>query len=214
MEYPYSVRPKTCSGQLNTVALSQLMAMCGISGRNWIDQFACGFFNTVTLAQKHTFELTDHERDVLSRAELPRSAARRFRGRASRSGCKNGPALWGEAMAQHAQCWLSGPIPLIADVRPATRRPNSYNIDSRFGVEQAEKLRACDDLRPSLTNLARQATTPIQLVSWDRISQIAQLLYNGVGNWGILNRTKKPIISIPTGPSRPGYIGRIFTKPS
>ena len=83
-------------------------------------------------------------------------------------------------MGKHAQGRLSGPIPLNADGRPTTRRPNSYNVAFRCGVEQAEKLRACDDLRRRLTNLACHVTTPIQPVSWGHISHRSHILNNGV----------------------------------
>ena len=168
------------AGRLNAVALPQLMDMCGISGRKWIGQFAFGFPITGILSQKHTFEMTAPDHDIHSRADIFRSAVQRFRDRASRSGFKNGAALWDEATTQHAQGWLSAPLPLNADGRPTAWRSKSYNIAVRFGVEQAGKLRACDDLRHSLTNLACHVTTPIQLVSWGRISQLSHLLNNGV----------------------------------
>ena len=101
----------------------------------------------------------------------------------ARSGFKNGAASRGEALSQHVRGWAESPIPLNSDGRPTTWRPKRYDIASRFGVELAEKLRACDDLRRSLANLAFHVTTPNQLVSWGHISQISSLLNNWAGDW-------------------------------
>lgn len=43
MEQPYSPALEPAAGMLNGVALSHLMGMCGVAGRNWIGQFAFGF---------------------------------------------------------------------------------------------------------------------------------------------------------------------------
>ena len=45
-----------------------------------------------------------------------------------------------------------------------------------LGVLQADKLRACDDLMRSLTNLVCSVSTPIHRVSWDRLSQLPNLI--------------------------------------
>ena len=179
------------AGNLNTVALSQLTDHCGIAGQRWVDQFAFGFPITGVLSQKRSFELSAPDSDLLSHMDLFRSAAQRFRDRAARSGYKNGAALWGEAISQHNIGWLSDPIPLNADGRPTTWRSPRYNVAFLFGVEQAEKLRACDDLRHSLTNLACHVATPIQLVSWGHISQLSSLLNNRLGDWGMFKADRE-----------------------
>ena len=74
-------------------------------------------------------------------------------------------------------------------------------IAFRFGVEQEENLRACDDLRRSSTNLARRVDTPILLISRGPISQIAQLLDNMVDEWGLFKdghvaAYKQPILDL------------------
>ena len=185
------------AGKLNTVALSQLMGQCGISGRKWIDQFAFGFPITSALSQKHTFELTEPDHDLIARSDLYRSAAHRFRDFASRSGFKNGSALWGEATTQHKHGWRGAPIPLNADGRPTTWRSKRYNIAFRCGVDHAEKLRACDDLRHSLTNLACRVKAPIHLVSWGHISQISQLVNNGAGDWELFISDHEAACKLP-----------------
>ena len=58
--------------------------------------------------------------------------------------------------------------------RPKDLRSNGFNIAFRFGVEQADKLRACDDIKHSLTNSACRVHTPIKLVSWGRVSKLCR----------------------------------------
>ena len=109
-------------------------------------------------------------------------------------------------MTQHTQGWLEAPIPLNSEGRPTTWRPQRFNIAFRFGVEQAEKLRACDDLRRSLTNLACHVTTPIQLVSRGHISQLSHLLNNGADDWDLLKAGHEAAYKqLPPRPFRPGH---------
>ena len=88
----------------------------------------------------------------------------------------------GEALQKVGKGWLLPPTPLDLDGRPFTWRSSQFNISFRFGVEQADKLRACDDLKHSLTNLACSVHTPIPLVSWDHISQPPGFLAKGGGD--------------------------------
>ena len=72
--------------------------------------------------------------------------------RAAKSGWENAESLWKEATGQKSKGWMPDPIPLTASGRPIDQPTGGYNIVFRFGVEQAEKLRACDDLKHGLTN--------------------------------------------------------------
>ena len=78
---------------------------------------------------------------------------------------------------------VRGTRPLSASGRPAGHGSDSYNIAFRFGVAQADKLRACDDLRHSLTNVACAVATPIQLVSWDHVAQLSKLMCTDNRPW-------------------------------
>ena len=53
----------------------------------------------------------------------------------------------------------------------------------RFGVQQDSKLRACDDLKHSLTNQCCWNRTPIQLVSWDHLARLSRLLSKPGEEW-------------------------------
>lgn len=121
---------------------------------------------------------------MLSHSDIYRPAAHRFRDRATRSGFKNGTALCDDAITQHTQGWMGPPIPLNADGIHTTWRSNRYNVASPFGVEESEKLRACVDLRHSLTHLACHVATPLRLVSWGHSSKLPQLLNYGADDCG------------------------------
>ena len=75
-------------------------------------------------------------------------------------------------MGQHSKGWLAAPVELKAAERPGDLPSGGYKIAFRLGVEQAGKLRACDDFKHGLTNQACRARTPIELVSWGRLSQL------------------------------------------
>ena len=70
----------------------------------------------------------------------------------------------------------SPPFPLTATSSSFKLNRPDLNISFRFGVEQGAKLRACDDLRHSATNLARVVETTIELVIWDRLAEISNLV--------------------------------------
>ena len=50
--------------------------------------------------------------------------------------------------------WASPPFQLQSDGRPYSWQLKGFNIAFRYGVEQAEKLQACDDLKHAMANLA------------------------------------------------------------
>ena len=82
-------------------------------------------------------------------------------------------------MEQREKGWLSAPSPLAQSGRPADLPAGGYNIAFRFGVDQAGKLRACDDLELSLTNAACRPHSPIKLVSWGRVSHLFRSFAQG-----------------------------------
>ena len=173
------------AGRLKTVAIKQLMGVCGMGGTRWLDQFAFGFPITGLLSQKFLFGVDDKADPsaILPLPELFKTAASRFRERAEKSGRKNAQPLWDEALEQVKKGWLLPPAELAADGRPASWRSEKYNIAFRFGVLQQDKLRACDDLKHAMTNLACVISTPNQLLSWDHISQLSQLMSEKGGDW-------------------------------
>ena len=93
------------------------------------------------------------------------------------------PSFFGESPSLRRKKVGFFPSPLGPDGRPFAWKSSRFSICFRFGVDQANKLRACDDLKHSMTNLACAARTPIQLVSWGHIDQLANFLASNGGDW-------------------------------
>ena len=93
------------------------------------------------------------------------------------------------------------PRPLTASGRPEDQPEGDYNIVFRFGVEQADKLRACDDLKHGLTNKACQITTPIKLVSWGHVSQLRRSYASDGRDWALFKADHEAAYKqLPLGP--------------
>ena len=103
-------------------------------------------------------------------------------------------------MEQQGKGWLSDHFPLASSGDPFTSRDSSLNIAFRFGVEQSEKIRACDYLRHSLTNIACVVLAPINRASWGRHAEIPRLLNRGSREWGFFKADREsPYKKIPLG---------------
>lgn len=122
----------------------------------------------------------------ICRSELSRSSESRFRVRAAHPGSKDSLQLWGEAAQQVRKGWITPPVPLHADGRQAQWWVKQFNIAFRFGVDQADKLRTCDDLRRSVANLACSVVTPVRLVSWDHLAQMPRIVAEKKVDWGLI----------------------------
>ena len=132
------------------------MLSAHLRGSAWIRQFIFGFPLIGTLSQRFTFPLGPKQQvsPSLLQRDLFSSARARFNERSAKAGSKNGKALWPEAKEQQPKGWLSDPFLLTFSSSSAcTVGDWKLNIASRFGVEQGEKLRACDYLKNSLANL-------------------------------------------------------------
>lgn len=173
------------AGKIRTLALKNLARQLGLGADRWLDQFAVGFPITGTLSQVKAFPHKPPKGDFIQKDTIYKTAEARFRERAPKSGWKNAEALWKEAMEQHSMGWLAAPVPLNDSGRPTDQPSGNYNIVFRFGVEQADKLRACDDLKHGLTNKACQIMTPIRLVSWDHVSQLCRKFANDGQDWAL-----------------------------
>ena len=181
-----SLKLRPAAGKLQTIALKQLFPLSGINGMDWLDQFAVGFPITGKLSQNQVYPTDASVRSPRSVESIFASSAHRFRERAAKSGFKNSGKLWEEAMGQVQQGWLEEPAKLTPDGLPAELSGDAVNIAFRFRVSQAEKLRACDDLRHSLTNETCAVMTPTQLVSSDHIAQLFKLLRGDGRSWHLL----------------------------
>ena len=97
----------------------------------------------------------------------------RFQLRARASGALNAQTLWDEALDQVAKGWLSPPMAIDPEGNVATYAANGVVIAFRFGVDQQDKIRSCDDLKYSTTNEYCTVWTPIKLPTWDHLAQIS-----------------------------------------
>ena len=154
-----------------------------IGGRAWIDQFSFSFPIAGRLSQRHLFPPDMKVGEITPPSQLSDASGARFRERAAKPGRKNAQLFRGEAMGQVQAGCLVPPSELSPDGRPLTWRSGDFNISFRHWVSQQEKLRDCDDLEHSMTNLACVVATPIQLVSWGHLSQSAQLMAVNEGGW-------------------------------
>ena len=102
-----------------------------------------------------------------------------FRQRERKAGIRNAHLLRGEPIEQVKNGRRPRPTQLGAGGKPRAWRPNIYNISSRFGPLQSDKLRSCGDLERPMANLACAGYTPIPLASRGHIARISQLLANG-----------------------------------
>ena len=148
-----------------------------LRGSSWIRQFIFGFPLIGTLSQRFAFPLGPKQQvypDLLQRG-LFSSARARFDERTAKAGSKNGKALWPEAKEQRLKGWRSDPFGLtFSPSSTCAVGDRQLNIAFRFGVEHGEKPRACDNLKPSLTDLAFAVLTPIKLLSWGHVDDLCR----------------------------------------
>ena len=178
---PDGIRPE--AGKLKTVAISQLKRQCGLQGRRWTRQFDFGFPVAGELSRRFAYERDRKYVDLLPRSALYESASARFKERAAKAGHANAQQLWGEAIQQVENGWLCPPEPLDRAGKPRNPPSSRYNIAFRFGAKQDAKLRACDDLKHSLTNRCCWNKTPIKLAPRGHLAQLSSIMAEQGDDW-------------------------------
>ena len=157
-------------------AWAALLDFCGIGGAKWLGQFAHGFPITGTLSQKFAYPVSEEKLPAqLSIGKVLQTAQSRFRSRSARPP-PMAESLWAEAMEQVSEGWLDPPSLLNDDGQLADGSTSSLNISFRFAVSQSSKVRACDDLKDSLTNRLCSVETPIKLPDWDLLGAMSLLI--------------------------------------
>ena len=112
------------------------------------------------------------------------NSQRRFETRSRASGFLHADVLWKEALGQAERGWLAPPLPIDIDCSGATYAHGSVKISLRLGVDQADKPRACDDLKHNGANLYLAVWTPIKLPTWDHIAQMCLNVRPSKKSWG------------------------------
>ena len=101
---------------------------------------------------------------------------------------------------------MSSPFLLGESGRPKDLRPNGFAIAFRFGVEQADKLRACDDPKHSLTNSACRVHTPVKLVSWGHVSHLRRIYAVDGMDWALFKADREAAYKqLPLDPADQSY---------
>ena len=148
-----------------------------MGGARWILQFVVGFPLVGCLQQSRAFPLdTTDPVDFTNPDALFPTSSIRFMSRAPRAVTRHAEHLWEEALVQVSEGWLTAPEPMDQNRRFQEHPLGQCNIAFRLGVEQADKLRGCDDLKDSLNNTACAVRTPITLPGWDHIAAATRIL--------------------------------------
>ena len=178
-------------GNIQAVALHQLMSHFDLGWNKWVYRLTFGFPTTGIISQVGVFPHSDKAKPPISPQVMWKSSSKRFQARAARPGFKNALPLWGEAMSQAQSGWWSGPLPIDNSGRVSRFSLEGANFAFRFGVEQNEKLRARDGLKQNMANLRTSVFAPITLPTWDHISQMARHIYNSKVAWGFFKADRK-----------------------
>ena len=96
---------------------------------------------------------------------------------------QNPHRLRGEALVQVEEGRFGNPIIITISGLIHDIHPEGVNIDLRFGDEQADRLRACDDHERNWANLPFSVWGPITLPTWGHIAQSALNLRKRKPDW-------------------------------
>ena len=171
-------------GNIQAVALHQLMSHFDLGWNKWVYRLTFGFPTTGIISQVGVFPHSDKAKPPISPQVMWKSSSKRFQARAARPGFKNALPLWGEAMSQAQSGWWSGPLPIDNSGRVSRFSLEGANFAFRFGVERNKKLTACDDLRQNMVNLRTSVYTPIALPTRFHISEMDKRIRGSKTDWG------------------------------
>ena len=136
-----------------------------MGGSVWIEQFIRGFPMIGEVGEPGVYDECSPKSRPLSRDELFETAKDRWVSDKT-SNEPHRSKLWNEALSQTEKGWLAGPHPYSSEGKLRIGGEDvTVNPAYRFGAQQAEKLRAVDDLKRSSANEATSVLTPINLPS-------------------------------------------------
>ena len=162
------------NARLHIPPLASLLKRVEMGGRAWIRQFADGLSMIGDVAEPGARPASSAEEPTLSRGGIIRSAKDGARRREDRN-AQTSIEPWEDAIKQVARRWLEGPFEYRQGAKLRVGgKPLEVNPAYRSGVRQGEELRAVDDLKRSATNKATAARAPIDLPSWDHITQTCE----------------------------------------
>ena len=185
----YGLRPPffaQAPSSLNVALVAQLASFCGMGGAGWLEGYVKGFPISGSICQSGVFPLTSEpdNPNPLPRSSLFDGAEARFKARAHRRP-PHSQTLWTEAEEQVAAGWLAAPRLLNSSGRFADAPDTPIVNAFRFAVVQGPKVRACGDLKASLTNSSCTVLTPISLPSWEHLAQACLHIANSGVDWSL-----------------------------
>ena len=194
---PDELRP--AAGKRSLAPLMSLMNQRNLGGSAWLFHFIYGFKPTGIFCREHAFPTSDNALKMkpIFLKLIVQSDASRFPERAAKSGYKNYQLLRDEAMKRQRKGWLSQDPTLSSEAAPFTRADHKLKIALKWGAEQADRQRACDDLRYSMTNLACCVATPIKLASWDRLAEMCRAISSNPRDWHIFKDDRESAYKQP-----------------
>ena len=174
----------SATGKMKSVAISALMGNFDMGGSAWMSQFAFGFPLVCNLSQEGVYPRDPSLNPAPPIDGIWAASKQRYMTRSKASGFLNAETLWKEAMEQVDKGRLAPPLPISPDGKGATYDYGPVNIAYRFGVDQADKRRACHDLKHNEVNLYFTVWTPVKLPTWDHIAQMCLDVRHTRRPWG------------------------------
>ena len=141
------------TGKLKTVSLLALSLNFNLGGRDWAEQFTYGFPLVGDLSQDGVYPRDTSLKPSPDPVHIWERSQERLSLRAKTSGAIHANELWNEAMGQIKLGWLDNPLRIDHAGNVATYEKGTTIVEFRFGADQADKLRAFDDLRRNTVNL-------------------------------------------------------------
>ena len=181
----------SATGKMKSVANSAPMGNFDMGGSAWMSQFTFFLPLVGNLSQEGVYP-----RDPSLTPAHPiegswASSKQRYMARSEASGFPNAEILGREAMEQVDKGWLSPPLPISHDGSVATYDSGPVKIAFRFGGDQTDKLRACDDLKRNEVNRYCAAWTPIKLPTWGHIAQMRLDVRRTRRPWGFFKADRE-----------------------
>ena len=169
------------AGKLHVPLVVDILKEMNAGCHAWFSQFISGFPLVGTLSQNQAYPRDSEmsQKKCPTEAQVAKAAWGRFNKRQQKHGFGTGSVLWDEAMDQIQKGWLSEPRQFEKAEYDQECIPPAF----RFGVHQADKIRACDDLKDNGANALCIVQTPITVPSWDHVVSMCELVRKSPGTW-------------------------------
>ena len=93
------------------------------------------------------------------------------------------PIPFGRFRLEEEEWLASGRTPVSPDRESFVLNDPKLNVDFRFGAEQADNLRAYEDILYSMRNLACRVVASIRLAAWAHLAEIRRTIITHPMDW-------------------------------